>query len=110
MIELKAADDLHLALQGLDYWIRVRHHHAQTNDAGRGIGEFSGMDISADVVLSALDPRLYLVAPALHVHPGDGGRVAVCFAAGEWHLLAIDERWRKKVKVVWRKQGGVGSR
>ena len=27
VIELKADEDLHLALQGLDYWIRVRWHH-----------------------------------------------------------------------------------
>src|SRR6185437_9305182 len=33
VIELKADDDLHLALQGLDYWIRVRWHHMQTADA-----------------------------------------------------------------------------
>ena len=32
VIELKADDDLHLALQGLDYWIRVRWHHQQNPD------------------------------------------------------------------------------
>jgi len=24
----------------------------------------------------------------------------------EWNLLALDERWRQKIRVVWRKQGG----
>ena len=33
VIELKADDDLHLALQGLDYWVRVRWHHMQTQDS-----------------------------------------------------------------------------
>ena len=33
VIELKADDDLHLALQGLDYWVRVRWHHLQTADS-----------------------------------------------------------------------------
>ena len=33
VLELKADDDLHLALQGLDYWIRVPWHHLQTADS-----------------------------------------------------------------------------
>ena len=31
VIELKADEDLHLALQGLDYWVRVRWHHLQNS-------------------------------------------------------------------------------
>ena len=34
VIELKADEDLHLALQGLDYWMRVRWHHLQTRIGG----------------------------------------------------------------------------
>ena len=40
VIELKADEDLHLALQGLDYWVRVRWHHLQNPDAATGLGEF----------------------------------------------------------------------
>src|SRR5437879_467786 len=29
VIELKADEDIHLPLQGLDYWARVRWHHAR---------------------------------------------------------------------------------
>src|ERR1700735_1356477 len=39
VIELKADEDLHLALQGLDYWVRVRWHHRQSDHA-TGLGEF----------------------------------------------------------------------
>jgi len=42
VIELKVEEDLHLALQGLDYWVRVRWHHQQKS--------FSATDTSAECV------------------------------------------------------------
>ena len=61
VVELKADEDIHLPLQGLDYWARVEWHH------GRGeflrFGYFGGRELSAET------PLLFLVAPALHVHP-----------------------------------------
>ena len=69
VIELKADEDLHLALQGLDYWIRVRWHHLQNPDQATGLGEFQRHGYFDGVHLSTEPPRLYLVAPALRVHP-----------------------------------------
>jgi hypothetical protein len=108
VIELKADDDLHFALQGLDYWIRVRHHHLQTADTATGLGEFQRHGYFRGVELSPLPPRLYLVAPALHVHPATETVLRYVSPRVEWTLLALDERWRQEVKVVWRKQGGRG--
>ena len=108
VIELKADDDLHFALQGLDYWIRVRHHHRETADATTGMGEFQRHGYFRGVELSPLPPRLYLVAPALHVHPATEVVLRYLSPRVEWQLLAIDERWRQQVRVVWRKQGGRG--
>ena len=110
VIELKAADDLQLALQGLDYWIRVRHHHAQAADAATG-SPMQGNDLQRhgyfrEVKLSPLPPRLYLVAPALHVHPATETILRYLSPRVEWTLLALDERWRQEVRVVWRKSGG----
>jgi hypothetical protein len=106
VIELKADDDLHLALQGLDYWIRVRHHHLQTADARSGLGEFQRHGYFRGVELSPLPPRLYLVAPALHIHPATEIVLRYFSPRVEWNLMALDERWRSKVRVIWRKQGG----
>jgi hypothetical protein len=106
VIELKADDDLHLAMQGLDYWIRVRHHHAQTVDAATGLGEFQRHGYFRGVELSALPPRLYLVAPALHIHPATETILRYLSPRVEWQLLALDERWRSQVRVVWRRSGG----
>jgi len=108
VIELKADDDLHFALQGLDYWIRVRHHHLQTADVRTGLGEFQRHGYFRGVELSPLAPRLYLVAPALHIHPATEIVLRYLSPRVEWHLLALDERWRQQVRVVWRKQGGRG--
>jgi hypothetical protein len=106
VIELKVDDDLHFALQGLDYWIRVRHHHLQTADTATGLGEFQRHGYFRGVELSPLPPRLYLVAPSLHIHPATETILRYFSPRVEWNLLALDERWRQQIRVVWRKQGG----
>jgi hypothetical protein len=108
VIELKADDDLHFALQGLDYWIRVRHHHRETADPLTGLGEFQRHGYFRGVELSPLPPRLYLVAPALHIHPATETVLRYLSPGVEWNLLALDERWRQHIRVVWRKTGGKG--
>jgi hypothetical protein len=106
VLELKAQDDLHFALQGLDYWIRVRHHHRETADPNTGLGEFQRHGYFRGVELSPLPPRLYLVAPALHIHPATETVLRYFSPAVEWSLLALDERWRQQIRVVWRRSGG----
>lgn len=108
VLELKAQDDLHFALQGLDYWIRVRHHHRETADPNTGLGEFQRHGYFRGVELSPLPPRLYLVAPALHIHPATETVLRYLSPAVEWTLLALDERWRQQIRVVWRRSGGKG--
>jgi hypothetical protein len=106
VIELKAEEDLHLALQGLDYWVRVRWHHQQNPDAASGLGEFQRHGYFGGVRLAEGSPRLYLVAPALRVHPATEVVLRYLSPGVDWVLLALDERWRRKVKVVWRKRSG----
>jgi len=107
VIELKADEDLHLALQGLDYWIRVRWHHMHHPDAGGGLGEFQRHGYFGGVWLAEGDPRLYLVAPALRVHPATDVVLRYLSPRVEWTLVALDERWRRQIKVVWRKRSGM---
>ena len=104
VIELKADEDLHLALQGLDYWVRVRWHHLQHPDPVTGLGEFQRHGYFGGLRLSPEPPRLYLVAPALRVHPATEIMLRYFSARVEWTLVALDERWRAKVKAVWRKR------
>ena len=106
VIELKADEDLHLALQGLDYWVRVRWHHLQNPDTATGLGEFQRHGYFGGVRLSPDPPRLYLVAPALRIHPATETVLRYLSPRVEWTLVALDERWRAKVKAVWRKRSG----
>jgi hypothetical protein len=96
VVELKADEDIHLPLQGLDYWARVEWHHAR--------GEFPKFGYFAGRELSAETPLLLLVAPALHVHPATDVLLRYIAPEIEWEFVGIDERWREGVKVVFRKR------
>jgi hypothetical protein len=96
VVELKADEDIHLPLQGLDYWSRVAWHHTR--------GEFPRFGYFVGRELSPEKPLLYLVAPALHVHPATD--ILLRYLAPEipWEFVGIDEHWREGVKVVFRKR------
>jgi hypothetical protein len=96
VVELKADEDIHLPLQGLDYWSRVAWHHARGEF--QRFGYFPGRELCAD------KPLLFLVAPALHVHPATDTLLHYISPAVDWVLLGIDERWREGVRVVFRKR------
>jgi hypothetical protein len=102
VVELKADEDIHLPLQGLDYWSRVAWHHARA--------EFPRFGYFPDRELSPEKPLLYLVAPALHVHPATDILLRYISPEIEWEFAGIDERWREGVKVVFRKRPEVRSR
>ena len=95
VIELKAGEDIHLPLQGLDYWARVCWHQQR--------GEFTKFGYFPGRELSTEPPLLLLVAPALHVHPATDTLLRYLSPAIEWQLVAVDERWREGVRVVFRK-------
>ena len=96
ILELKADDDLHLALQGLDYWARVRWH--QQNGGFARNGYFAGREISP------APPLLYLVTPVLRTHPATSVLLKYLSPEIEWQLVQLDERWRAGVRVVNRKR------
>jgi hypothetical protein len=96
VIELKAAEDFHLPVQGLDYWARVRQHHRR--------GDFQRSGYFHGRILSERDPILILAAPALHVHPSTATMLRYFSPELDWTLAALDERWRDGIRVVFRKQ------
>ncbi len=104
VIELKAEEDLHLALQGLDYWIRVRYHHLANIDSSTGLGDLQQHGYFAETRLSSRPPHLYLVAPALHIHPATENILRCLDARVDWTLIALDERWRTRIKPVWKRR------
>jgi hypothetical protein len=95
VLELKADEDIHLPLQGVDYWSRVVWHHER--------GEFQRFGYFPGQKLSKERPLLFLVAPALHVHPSTDTLLRYISPEIAWELVGIDERWRQGVWVVFRK-------
>ncbi len=96
VVELKADEDIHLPLQGLDYWSRVTWHHAR--------GEFPRFGYFPGVELSAQDPLLFLVAPALRVHPSTDTVLRYFSPKIDWVFAGINEQWREGVKTIFRKR------
>jgi hypothetical protein len=111
VIELKAGEDLHLPLQALDYWIRVRalnsdRQPAAGNEGGRPLSAFERQGYFAGAEVSTLPPRLLLAAPALRIHPANEPVLRYFSPQVEWELIAVTEHWRRELKVVFRKRSG----
>lgn len=93
VVELKADEDIHLPLQGLDYWSRVQWHQARGEF--QRFGYFPGWELSPD------SPFLFLVAPTLHVHPATDTLLRYISPEIDCTLVGIDERWRGGVRVIF---------
>ena len=106
VIEVKTDEDLHMAMQGIDYWIRVQHHHLANVDGSTGLGDLQRQGYFPATRLSSELPVLFLVAPALHIHPATEVILRHLHPAVEWHLIALDERWRTRLRPVWRRRSG----
>ena len=100
VLELKASEDLHLPFQGIDYWMRVRA--LQRAGAFHRAGYFPGVE------LIDAPPILYFIVPSLRLHSTFETLLRHVSPEVEWRLIALDESWRKRLRVVFRKQGGTG--
>ena len=98
VLELKADDSLHLPLQALDYWSRVRQ--LQGEHAFQKHGYFPGITLSDE------PPLLYLVAPALRIHPSSDVVLRHLSSEVQWEVIGLNEDWRKRRKVILRKRAG----
>ena len=97
VIELKASADLHLHMQALDYWMRVRWH-AERGDFAR-YGYFAGKTIRE------MAPRLLLVAPALEFHPTTEALLRFLTPEIEVERVGVGVEWQKELRVVFRLRG-----
>jgi hypothetical protein len=94
IIELKATEHIHLALQAAGYWRHVRHH-LERDDLPR-YGYFPGVE------LQAAPPLVYLVAPALRFHPATDELLRYLAPEVEVVRVGLTESWRRGVRVVMR--------
>ena len=94
VIEIKASEDIHLPLQALDYWMRVKWHLERGEFEGRGY--FPGLPLRSD------PPRLLLVAPALEFHPAN--ETVLRYFSSEVHVerIGVGIQWRQELQVMFR--------
>ncbi|MGH9661914.1 MAG: hypothetical protein ACRD96_25425, partial [Bryobacteraceae bacterium] len=97
VLELKAAEDLHLPLQALDYWMRVVWHQER--------GEFAALGYFPGVALRKDAPRLLLVAPALDYHPTTETLLQFFSPAVEVERIGLNSNWRDEARVMFRARG-----
>ncbi|MGB6727267.1 MAG: hypothetical protein WBE74_15360, partial [Terracidiphilus sp.] len=109
VIEIKADEDLHLPMQALDYWIRVR---ALNDDrqlpagAARSLSAFERAGYFPAAEVSELEPRLILIGPALRIHPANEPVLRYFSSKIQWELIALNEDWRRELNIVFRKRSG----
>ncbi len=94
VVELKASEDIHLPLQALDYWMRVKWHAARAEFTPKGY--FPGVGLRTDA------PRLLLVAPALDFHPSNETVLRYFLPEIEVERVGVGLEWRRKLKVMFR--------
>jgi hypothetical protein len=97
VIELKAAADLQLPFQAVDYWLRVRKHLA-AGDFER-LGYFPGITVRPD------PPRILLVAPALEFHSTSESVLSYLVPEIEIVRVGLAADWRRELRVMFRLRG-----
>jgi hypothetical protein len=95
VLELKAAEDIHLPMQALDYWIRVAWH-AQRGELRH---------LFPEAVLQDVPPTLLLVAPALCFHPATAAILRYFSPAIDVERVGVNSDWRRSLRTVLRLKG-----
>jgi hypothetical protein len=99
VIELKLDEDIHLLLQGLDYWLRVKWLHER--------GQFQRSGYFPEMNLAPDPPRIYLVSPAFRFHSTTDHVARYLHSSIEVVKVGLNERWREGVQVLFRR--GLGG-
>jgi hypothetical protein len=94
IIELKASEDLHLPLQALDYWMRVKWHLER--------GDFARAGYFPNTRFSPEPPRLILAAPAHAFHSTTRTILDFLSLDVEVERLGLGLEWRRELKVAFR--------
>jgi len=97
VIELKVDQDIHLPVQALDYWMRVKWHLDRGEIAESG--HFTGISLAKEV------PRLLLVAPALEFHPANEIVLGFFLPQIPVERIGLGVQWRQELKVMFRVPG-----
>lgn len=96
VLELKVSEDIHLPVQALDYWMRVKWHAER--------GELQHLFPS--VRLASVAPKLFLIAPATAFHSTCATVLRYFSSEIEVERVGINSEWHDRFRVVLRLAGG----
>jgi hypothetical protein len=96
VLELKVSEDIHLPVQALDYWMRVKWHAER--------GELQHLFPATP--LAKIAPRLLLVAPAIAFHSSCATILRHFSSEIQVERIGINSDWQEKLRVVLRLAGG----
>jgi hypothetical protein len=97
VVEIKATADLHLPMQALDYWMRVKWHLDR--------GEFSAAGYFPGLELRPDPPRLLLVSPCLEFHPTTETILGYFLPEIDVERIGLAVEWRKGLRIMFRLAG-----
>ena len=100
VMEVKASEDIHLPLQALDYWMRVKWH-LESED-------FTRLGYFPEVALTGECPRLLLIAPSLAFHPANEIVLRYFSPAIPVERIGMAVKWEKELQVMFRLRGAGG--
>jgi hypothetical protein len=95
VLELKITEDLHLPMQALDYWMRIRWH-AERNEL---------QHLFPRIPLANTLPKLLLVAPAMSFHSSNALVLRYFSPEIEVERVGVNSDWDQRLKVVLRLSG-----
>ena len=94
VIELKASEDMHMPIQAVDYWLRVRRHQRD--------GDFQRYGYFAGKELDPKPPLVWLAAPALRFHSATDTVLKYLSPEIQFTRIGLNENWRRGLKVIFR--------
>jgi hypothetical protein len=95
VLELKTAEDLHLPMQALDYWMRVAWH-AQREELRQ---------LFPGIALEKKPPKLLLIAPAMCFHSSTATLLRYFSSEIEVERIGVNTDWQTSLRVVLRLKG-----
>jgi hypothetical protein len=98
VIELKAEEDIHLPLQALDYWMRVR--------ALASAGAFAEKGYFPGLAALGGAPRIILAAPAFEFHPETDTLVRFLSPEISVEVVGLCSDWRRGLRTEFRRRRG----
>ncbi|MEP7353458.1 MAG: hypothetical protein ABI824_09540 [Acidobacteriota bacterium] len=99
VIEIKASQDIHLPLQALDYWMRVKWHLERGEFARKRY--FPGLALASGARKQDA-PSLLLVAPAIDFHPTNETILRYFSSDVAVTRIGVGIEWRRDLRVMFR--------